>query len=133
MRNVGRRRDGTPLYAVRTWGTENMFVRATSYEHSAPDCRQAAGGIRKVEPKRPGPRNHGRAGASGPKSIRVSTRFDEMKKQWLDTVAELKKVTWPDKETTKNLTLVVIGISAALGVLLGGLNWDSWQQLFALI
>jgi len=44
----------------------------------------------------------------------------------------LKKVTWPDREATKNLTLVVIGISAALGVLLGGLDWIL-QQLFALI
>jgi preprotein translocase subunit SecE len=62
----------------------------------------------------------------------VSTRFDEIKKQWLDTVAELKKVTWPDTETTKNLTLVVIGISIFLGVLLGGIDWVM-QQLFSLI
>jgi len=62
----------------------------------------------------------------------VSTRFDEIKKQWLDTVAELKKVTWPDTETTKNLTLVVIGISVFLGALLGGIDWVM-QKLFALI
>lgn len=60
------------------------------------------------------------------------TKFDQLKKQWYDTVAELKKVTWPDKETTKNLTLVVIGISAVLGVLLGGLDWIM-QQIFAMI
>jgi len=60
------------------------------------------------------------------------SRIDQIKKQWLDTVAELKKVTWPDRETTKNLTLVVIGISAVLGALLGGLDWVL-QQLFALI
>jgi len=62
----------------------------------------------------------------------VSTRFDEVKKQWFDTVAELKKVTWPDSETTKNLTLVVIGISVFLGALLGGIDWIM-QRLFALI
>jgi preprotein translocase subunit SecE len=60
------------------------------------------------------------------------SRLDQLKKQWFDTVAELKKVTWPDKETTKNLTLVVIGISAVLGAALGGLDWVL-QQLFALI
>ena len=60
------------------------------------------------------------------------SRIDQVKKQWFDTVAELKKVTWPDKETTKNLTLVVIGISAVLGAVLGGLDWVM-QQLFALI
>lgn len=62
----------------------------------------------------------------------VGSRFDGIKKQWFDTVAELKKVTWPDRETTKNLTLVVIAISAVLGALLGGLDWIL-QQLFALL
>jgi preprotein translocase subunit SecE len=61
-----------------------------------------------------------------------ATKFDQIKKQWFDTVAELKKVTWPDRETTKNLTLVVIGISAVLGALLGGIDWVL-QQLFALL
>ena len=69
-----------------------------------------------------------------PDSVRSSygSRIDQIKKQWFDTVAELRKVTWPDKEATKNLTLVVIGISAALGALLGGLDWIL-RQLFALI
>ncbi len=62
----------------------------------------------------------------------IKSRFDPIKKQWLDTLAELKKVTWPDRETTKNLTIVVIAISAALGILLGGLDWIL-QQLFALL
>jgi preprotein translocase subunit SecE len=62
----------------------------------------------------------------------VGSRLDALKKQWYETVAELKKVTWPDAETTKNLTLVVIAISAALGALLGGLDWVM-QQLFARI
>lgn len=60
------------------------------------------------------------------------TKFEQLKKQWYDTVAELKKVTWPDRETTKNLTIVVIAISAVLGALLGGLDWVL-QQLFAMI
>ena len=63
---------------------------------------------------------------------RVETRLGQIRKSWQDTVAELKKVTWPDKETTKNLTLVVIAISAVLGAFLGGLDWIL-QQLFALI
>ena len=59
-------------------------------------------------------------------------RFDDLKKRWLDTVSELKKVTWPDRETTKNLTLIVIAVSTVLGALLGGLDWVM-QQLFALL
>jgi preprotein translocase subunit SecE len=62
----------------------------------------------------------------------ASSRIGQLRKQWFDTVAELKKVTWPDKETTKNLTLVVIAISVALGILLGGIDWVM-QELFALI
>lgn len=36
-----------------------------------------------------------------------------------ETISELRKVAWPDSQTTRNLTLVVIGISAAIGFLLG--------------
>jgi preprotein translocase subunit SecE len=39
-----------------------------------------------------------------------------------DTIAELKKVNWPDRETTRNLTLLVIALSAVLGLLLGGVD-----------
>jgi preprotein translocase SecE subunit len=38
---------------------------------------------------------------------------------FVDTVSELRKVAWPDSNTTRNLTIVVIGISAAIGFLLG--------------
>ena len=79
-------------------------------------------------PKPAAPRE--RAGESEPSAYRG--KFDELKKRWYDTVAELKKVTWPDRETTKNLTLIVIVVSAVLGVLLGGIDWVM-QQLFALL
>jgi preprotein translocase subunit SecE len=36
-----------------------------------------------------------------------------------ETASELRKVSWPDSQTTRNLTLVVIGISVAIGFLLG--------------
>ncbi len=39
-----------------------------------------------------------------------------------DTFSEIKKVTWPDQETTRNLTIFVIGLSIALGALLGGID-----------
>ncbi len=38
---------------------------------------------------------------------------------FVDTVSELRKVVWPDSNTTRNLTIVVIGISVAIGFLLG--------------
>jgi len=39
-----------------------------------------------------------------------------------DTIAEIRKVTWPDKETTRNLTIFVIALSVVLGALLGGID-----------
>jgi preprotein translocase subunit SecE len=44
----------------------------------------------------------------------------------------LKKVNWPDRETTKNLTLVVIAVSIVLGILLGGIDYVL-QSIFAAV
>lgn len=49
-------------------------------------------------------------------------RFAGLQRSARETVSEIKKVTWPDRETTRNLTLVVIAISVALGLLLGGID-----------
>jgi preprotein translocase subunit SecE len=44
-----------------------------------------------------------------------------LKPRWaLDIISELRKVTWPTRQETANLTGVVIIVSVALGVLLGG-------------
>ncbi|MBL8128824.1 MAG: preprotein translocase subunit SecE [Chloroflexia bacterium] len=69
-----------------------------------------------------------------PESERSAYRnkLDQFKRWWQDTIAELKKVTWPDRETTKNLTLVVIAISIVLGALLGAIDW-LMQQIFAVL
>ncbi|MBF6614288.1 MAG: preprotein translocase subunit SecE [Chloroflexi bacterium] len=39
-----------------------------------------------------------------------------------DIRSELRKVTWPTREETRNLTIVVIGITAVLGTLLGTID-----------
>lgn len=36
--------------------------------------------------------------------------------------SELKKVTWPTRESTVKLTAVVIGVSLAVGLFIGGLD-----------
>lgn len=47
-----------------------------------------------------------------------------LRPQWSrDVMSELKKVTWPTREQTINLTLVVVVVSAALGLMLGGLDY----------
>ena len=37
--------------------------------------------------------------------------------------SEMKKVVWPSREETQRLTLVVIGISLSIGLLLGGFDF----------
>lgn len=39
-----------------------------------------------------------------------------------EVIAELKKVTWPTRQQTIKLTLVVITVSAAIGLFVGGLD-----------
>jgi preprotein translocase subunit SecE len=52
-----------------------------------------------------------------------ATRIEAFRKLARDTWSEAKKVNWPDTETTRNLTLVVIGISIVLGLVLGGIDY----------
>jgi preprotein translocase SecE subunit len=39
-----------------------------------------------------------------------------------DTSSEIRKVTWPDQQTTRSLTIVVIIMAIILGSLLGGID-----------
>ncbi len=57
-----------------------------------------------------------------PKPSVAASRFEGVQRGVRETIAELKKVQWPDRLTTRNLTLVVIGMSAALAVILGLLD-----------
>ena len=63
---------------------------------------------------------------------RLATRRDRVQRLYRDTLAEMKKINWPDRETTKNLTIVVIGISTVLGILLGGIDF-LLQALFEVL
>ncbi len=46
---------------------------------------------------------------------RLRTSFDDIR-------SEIAKVTWPTREETRNLTIVVIGISTFVGILLGAVD-----------
>lgn len=50
-------------------------------------------------------------------------RTDRVRGLFQDTMSEVKKVNWPDQETTRNLTIVVIGISVVMGALLGSIDF----------
>jgi preprotein translocase SecE subunit len=51
-----------------------------------------------------------------------------LRPRWMeDIISELRKVTWPTRQDTVNLTMVVIVVSVAVGLALGGIdllfNW----------
>ncbi len=57
------------------------------------------------------------------KSVLSLDRFDGVRRMTRETYAEINKVNWPDQQTTRNLTIVVIAVSVALGILLGGIDF----------
>ena len=54
-------------------------------------------------------------------SPQVRPRFSIVR----DAVAELRRVTWPTPMQARNLTLMVVAVSAVMGFLLGGMDWLS--------
>jgi preprotein translocase SecE subunit len=40
-----------------------------------------------------------------------------------DTWSEIKKITWPDGDTVRRLTALVIVMATLLGLLLGGIDY----------
>ena len=53
--------------------------------------------------------------ATGTGASNDTGRVGKLRGSIRDIVAELRKVTWPTREEARNLTIVVIGISAAVG------------------
>jgi preprotein translocase subunit SecE len=53
----------------------------------------------------------------------LALRAESLRKLYRETVAEMKKINWPDRQTTRSLTILVIGISVVLGILLGGMDY----------
>lgn len=49
------------------------------------------------------------------------------------TIAELKQVTWPTRSSVVNYTLIVLGISAIVGILTGGFDFLFTRGLSYLI
>ena len=68
------------------------------------------------------PEGRGKAVAETRQNVLVA-RTQSVRTLFRDSWSEMKKVNWPDQETTRNLTVVVIGISVVLGILLGGIDY----------
>ena len=77
---------------------------------------------------RVGPAQPRSGAAIGPATGRVRFLPGMLQPAWFrEILIELRKVQWPTVQETRNLTLVVLVVSAALGMFLGGLdagfNW----------
>jgi preprotein translocase subunit SecE len=59
-------------------------------------------------------------------------RFGGLQRFYEEAASEIRKVQWPDRETTRNLVIVVIALSVVLGVLLGGIDYVLFQLFEAL-
>ncbi|MGH2549011.1 MAG: preprotein translocase subunit SecE [Thermomicrobiales bacterium] len=69
---------------------------------------------------------------SGKEKSAFAQRGERVAQVVRDTRSELRKVTWPDRDTTRNLTLLVIGVSTVLGLLLGGIDFGLLKLFEAL-
>jgi len=53
----------------------------------------------------------------------IVARTQSVRQLFRDSWSEMKKVNWPDQQTARNLTLLVVAISIVLGVALGGIDF----------
>jgi preprotein translocase subunit SecE len=64
----------------------------------------------------PDPINRDRIGLSTTRTARAERIvFGNLRTYFQESWAELRKVSWPDRQTVVNLTLIVIGVSIAVG------------------
>ena len=62
---------------------------------------------------------------SAKKESRLVRYFKEVR-------AELQKVAWPSRRNTINLTMIVLGVTAAMSMALGLIDWI-FTKLFGLV
>jgi len=62
----------------------------------------------------------------------VNKRTNSISTLLRDVRSELRKVEWPSRQEAVKLTGAVVGLSAALGVFLGGVDFI-FQELFKLL
>jgi preprotein translocase subunit SecE len=59
--------------------------------------------------------------------------FTKIQTYFKEVILEMKKVNWPTRQETLRYTLIVIGISLAVAIYLGGLDFIFTRILKAII
>lgn len=115
MRRSRFAEDGDPMAkqnSTRTAPKAPSTVAARKASETATTARPAASSSR-----------GGAAATTGRSRPAAPSRLDNLKRGFRDTVTELRKVQWPDKMTTRNLTLIVVAMSTVLAVVLGAFDY----------
>jgi preprotein translocase subunit SecE len=122
--NVATAEDVTPaakasrLVRRRSAEAEEVSVDAT--EASAAQDTMDKNARRREERRRAKQQAPARSGVG---RVVNTERMSGVRKFYNDTASEIRKVVWPDRETTRNLTIVVIAMSTLMGFLLGGIDF----------
>ena len=86
-------------------------------------AKQAKEGKRAKAPLRPGPRPApSRAAPSREGRSFLAAPLGWRPRFVMDIVSELRKVTWPSREDTVHLTVVVVVVTLILGAILGAID-----------
>lgn len=96
--------------------------RRTNVKDKSPAPAAASPSTPAARTKEKAVSERGKAIAETRQSV-FAARLQPIRTMFRDSLAEMKKVNWPDQQTTRNLTIVVIGISTFLGILLGGIDF----------
>jgi preprotein translocase subunit SecE len=66
----------------------------------------------------PTPKKDSRTTTTAASAQQKPGRLDRLREYIRNVMAELRKVTWPTREETRNLTIVVIGLTGTIGTAL---------------
>ncbi len=97
-----------------------MSTQRRTVKEKTPGAEKAP--VPAARPKDKPAAERGKAVAETQRSI-IAVRTQSIRTTFRDAWSEMKKVNWPDQQTTRSLTIVVIGISTFLGLVLGGIDF----------
>lgn len=120
-REGGRRRRRSRTTATPQAQQNTAQATATAPPTQAPTQAQETE-VSKAEARRQAKAESAKSRSKGGGLI-SGERTEGIRRFARETNAEIKKVVWPDRETTRNLTLLVITLAVVLGILLGGIDY----------
>ena len=115
-----RRKRGQTANAAATMQGDQGQSQVSTAESTATPDEPVDRNIQRREERRAAKARSEKKGVS---RVMDAERFSGARGFYNDTMSEVRKVIWPDREQTRNLTLLVIALSVLAGSLLGGIDW----------